>query len=884
MTNPYKDPDPQETQEWIESIKDALEEHGYERTRHLLETLIDFAQSNGARLPFNTSTPFVNTILPSQQPPYPGDRDIERKIKSVVRWNAMAMVTKANTETPGIGGHISTFASAATLYEVAFNHFFKGADHTDGQDLIFFQGHASPGIYARAYLEGRLNGQQLHNFRRELSEKGGLSSYPHPYLMPDFWQFATVSMGLGPIMAIYQARFMRYMIDRGFMEDTDRKVFAYLGDGEMDEPESLGALTLASRENLDNLIFVVNCNLQRLDGPVRGNSKVIQELERAFRGAGWNVIKVIWGSDWDELLENDASGLLLQRLEEVVDGDLLKYVVEGGAYLREHFYGKYPELLKMVEHISDEELAKLRLGGHDPLKVYAAYNEAVNFKGKPTVILARTIKGYGLGEAGEGRNITHNQKKLNEEELLYFRDRFNVPLSDEEAMKAPFYRLDETSSEYKYLIDRRKALGGSLPIRTDRSTPLDLPNISIFQELLDGTGDREISTTMAYVRLLTILTKDKTIGKHIVPIIPDEARTFGMDPLFRQLGIYSHKGQLYDPVDSDQFLYYKEVKDGQILEEGINEAGSISSFIAAGMSYSTHGIKMIPFYIYYSMFGFQRVWDLIWAAGDMRVRGFLLGGTAGRTTLNGEGLQHQDGHSHLAAAATPNIKAYDLAYAYEIATIVHHGMKEMCQDDKDVIYYLTLENENYTHQPMPEGVADDIIKGLYKIHATENPTIRLLGSGPLMGEVLAAAELLKKDWHIEPGIWNVTSFSELRRDAEEIERWNLIHPEDDPKHSHLEQCLSKHHVPTVAVSDYVKMVSEQIGPYVPGPYYALGTDGFGRSDTRENLRHFFEVDRYYIVLTAIRALALDGKMDMSKVDEAMKKYNLDPEKPSPITV
>ena len=884
MTNPYKDPDPQETQEWIESIKDALEEHGYERTRHLLETLIDFAQSNGARLPFNTSTPFVNTILPGQQPPYPGDRDIERKIKSVVRWNAMAMVTKANTETPGIGGHISTFASAATLYEVAFNHFFKGADHPNGQDLIFFQGHASPGIYARAYLEGRLNGQQLHNFRRELSEKGGLSSYPHPYLMPDFWQFATVSMGLGPIMAIYQARFMRYMIDRGFMEDTDRKVFAYLGDGEMDEPESLGALTLASRENLDNLIFVVNCNLQRLDGPVRGNSKVIQELERAFRGAGWNVIKVIWGSDWDELLENDASGLLLQRLEEVVDGDLLKYVVEGGAYLREHFYGKYPELLKMVEHISDEELAKLRLGGHDPLKVYAAYNEAVNFKGKPTVILARTIKGYGLGEAGEGRNITHNQKKLNEEELLYFRDRFNVPLSDEEAMKAPFYRLDETSSEYKYLIDHRKALGGSLPIRTDRSTPLDLPNISIFQELLDGTGDREISTTMAYVRLLTILTKDKTIGKHIVPIIPDEARTFGMDPLFRQLGIYSHKGQLYDPVDSDQFLYYKEVKDGQILEEGINEAGSISSFIAAGMSYSTHGIKMIPFYIYYSMFGFQRVWDLIWAAGDMRVRGFLLGGTAGRTTLNGEGLQHQDGHSHLAAAATPNIKAYDLAYAYEIATIVHHGMKEMCQNDKDVIYYLTLENENYTHQPMPEGVADDIIKGLYKIHATENPTLRLLGSGPLMGEVLAAAELLKKDWHIEPGIWNVTSFSELRRDAEEIERWNLIHPEDDPKHSHLEQCLSKHHVPTVAVSDYVKMVSEQIGPYVPGPYYALGTDGFGRSDTRENLRHFFEVDRYYIVLTAIRALALDGKMDMSKVDEAMKKYNLDPEKPSPITV
>jgi pyruvate dehydrogenase E1 component len=702
--------------------------------------------------------------------------------------------------------------------------------------------------------------------------------------MPDFWQFATVSMGLGSIMAIYQARFMRYMIDRGFMEDTDRKVFTFLGDGEMDEPEALGAITLASRENLDNLIFVVNCNLQRLDGPVRGNSKVIQELEGAFRGAGWNVIKVIWGSDWDELWENDHDGLLLKRFEEVVDGDLLKYVVEGGAYIRKHFYGKYPELLKRVEHISDEELAKLRLGGHDPMKVYAAYNEAVNFKGKPTVILARTIKGYGLGEAGEGRNITHNQKKLNQDELLYFRDRFKVPLSDEDAIKAPFYRLEEDSKEYKYLKERRNALGGLLPIRTNKSTALDVPEISIFQELLNGTGAREISTTMAYVRLLTILTKDKSIGKHVVPIIPDEARTFGMDPLFRQLGIYSHKGQLYDPVDSDQFLYYKEVQNGQILEEGINEAGAISSFIAAGMSYSTHGVKMIPFYIYYSMFGFQRVWDLIWAAGDMRVRGFLLGGTAGRTTLNGEGLQHQDGHSHLAAAATPNIKAYDLAYAYEIATIVHHGMKEMCQNDKDVIYYLTLENENYAHPPMPEGVADDIIKGLYKIRSTEKPIIRLLGSGPLMGEIIAAAELLKKDWDIEPGIWNVTSFSELRRDAEEVERWNLIHPDKEPKHSHLERCLSKHHVPTVAVSDYVKMVSEQIGPYVPGPYYALGTDGFGRSDTRENLRHFFEVDRYYIVLTAIRALVLDGKMDMSKADEVMKKYNLDPEKPSPITV
>ena len=593
---------------------------------------------------------------------------------------------------------------------------------------------------------------------------------------------------------------------------------------------------------------------------------------------------MFWGSDWDELWENDHDGLLLKRFEEVVDGDLLKYVVEGGAYIREHFYGKYPDLLKRVEHISDEKLAKMRLGGHDPMKIYAAYNEAMNFKEKPTVILARTIKGYGLGEAGEGRNITHNQKKLNQSELLYFRDRFNVPLSDEKAIKAPFYRFDKDSVEYKYLKEKRNALGGPMPIRTNKSTALDIPEISIFQELLDGTGEREISTTMAYVRLLTLLTKDKSIGKHVVPIIPDEARTFGMDPLFRQLGIYSHNGQLYDPVDSDQFLYYKEVQNGQILEEGINEAGAISSFIAAGVSYSTHGIKMIPFYIYYSMFGFQRVWDLIWAAGDMRARGFLLGGTAGRTTLNGEGLQHQDGHSHLAAAATPNIKAYDLAYAYEIAIVIHRGMKEMCQDDKDVIYYLTLENENYAHPPAPEGVADDIIKGLYKIRSTEKPIIRLFGSGPIMGEVIAAAELLKKDWDIEPGIWNVTSFSELRRDAEEVERWNLIHPDKEPRRSHLEGCLSKHRVPTVAASDYVKMVSEQIGPYVPGPYYALGTDGFGRSDTRENLRHFFEVDRYYIVLTAIRALVLDGKMDTSKGDDVMKKYNLDPEKPSPITV
>ena len=884
MANVYKDADPQETREWIESIEDALEEHGSERTRFLLEKLIDYAQAKGARLPFNTNTPFINTIHPDKQPEFPGDRDLERRIKSLVRWNAMAMVVRANNETHGIGGHISTYASAANLYEMGYNHFFKGPDHPNGADLVFFQGHASPGMYARAFLEGRLSEEQLGNFRRELAPGGGLSSYPHPWLMPDFWQFATVSMGLAPIMALYQARFLHYLVDRNIIRDTGRKVWAFLGDGEMDEPESKGALTLAAREELDNLIFVINCNLQRLDGPVRGNGNIIQELEGAFRGAGWNVIKVVWGSKWDEFLENDRTGKLLQRLEEIVDGELLKYVVEGGAYLREHFFGKYPELLELVSHISDDDLIRIKPGGHDPVKVYAAYAEATAHKGQPTVILARTIKGYGMGEAGEGRNITHQQKRLNEQELLHFRDRFDIKLSDAEAIRAPFYKPEEDSEEIRYLKARREELGGYIPVRIVQDIKMDIPDISIFQELLDGTGNRSISTTMAFVRLITILCRDKTIGKNIVPVIPDEARTFGMDPLFRQLGIYSHKGQLYDPVDSDQFLYYKESKDGQILEEGINEAGAVSSFIAAGMSYHTHGINMIPFYIYYSMFGFQRVWDLIWAAGDMRVRGFLLGGTAGRTTLNGEGLQHQDGHSHMAAAVTPNIKAYDLAYAHEIAVVIHYGMKEMIQDQKDVIYYITLENENYVHPPQPANVDKDIIKGLYEIRATEKPLLRLLGSGPLMGEVLAAAELLKNDWDIEPGIWNVTSFSELRREAEEVERWNLIHPDKKPRKSHLEVSLSKHRVPTVAVSDYVKMLAEQIAPYVPGPYYALGTDGFGRSDTRENLRHFFEVDRYYIVLTAIRALALDGKLDMSVVHQVMDKYDIDPNKPSPITV
>jgi len=883
LSQNYKDTDPQETQEWLESIDDALEEHGYDRTRFLLEELIDYAQTKGARLPFNTNTPFINTIQPKDEPEYPGDQEIERRIKSIIRWNAMAMVVRANTNTPGIGGHISTYASSANLYEVAFNHFFKGPDHPSGGDLVFFQGHGSPGQYSRAYLEGRLTEENLESFRRELTP-GGLSSYPHPYLMPDFWQFATVSMGLGPIMAIYQARFLSYITDRGIYKKSDRKVWAFLGDGEMDEPESKGALTLASKEELDNLIFVVNCNLQRLDGPVRGNTKVIQELEGAFRGAGWNVIKVVWGSDWDELIEKDSSGKLLQRMDEVIDGDLLKYVVEGGAYFREHFFGKYPETLELVSHMSDDELIKMKLGGHDPVKMYAAYKEATEHKGRPTVILARTIKGYGMGSAGEGRNITHNQKKLNEDELLYFRDRFSVELSDKEAVKAPFFKPKANSKEIKYLKQRREELGGYLPSRVVKNKKMNPPDIKIFQELLDGTGDRSISTTMAFVRLLTIICRDKEVGKYVVPIIPDEARTFGMDPLFRQLGIYAHKGQLYDPVDSDQFLYYKEAINGQIFEEGINEAGAISSFIAAGMSYQTTGENMIPFYIYYSMFGFQRVWDFIWAAGDMRARGFLLGGTAGRTTLNGEGLQHQDGHSHLAAAVTPNVKAYDLAYAYEIAVIVRHGIKEMFFDQKDVIYYLTLENENYVHPPMPNGVEEDIIKGMYKLHSTKKPKVRLLGSGPLLNEVIEAAKILKEEWDIDPGIWNVTSFTELRREAEEVERWNIINPTKKAKRSHIEKSLNNNSVPTIAVSDYVKMSSEQISPYVSGSFYSLGTDGFGRSDTRENLRHFFEVDRYYIVLTAIRALADQGDLEMKVVNDVIKKYNIDPNKPNPIKV
>ena len=876
------DTDPQETQDWVDSISALIEEKGNQRTHFIIEKLVDYCRRNGIKIPFSPYTEYVNTISIKNQQPYPGNRSIERRIKSLIRWNAMAMVVRANRNNEGIGGHISSYASSATLYEVAFNHFFKGED-INGGDLVYFQGHVSPGVYSRAFLEGRITRKQLNNFRRELS-KNGLSSYHHPWLMPNFWQFATVSMGLASITSIYQARFLHYLQDRGICKTSNRKVWVFLGDGEMDEPESLGALTLASRESLDNLIFVINCNLQRLDGPVRGNGKIIQELEGAFRGAGWNVIKVIWGSDWDALFEKDENNLIIKRLNEIVDGDQLKYTVEGGKYFRENFWGKSPELLSLVEHLTDEQLGELRLGGHDPAKVYAAYSEAIKHKGQPTVILAQTIKGYGLGESGEGRNVTHQQKKLNEQELLNFRSKFDIPLSDDDCIKAPFYKPAEDSEEIKYLKDRREILGGFLPKRTDQAKKLDIPNLSIFNELIKGSENRHISTTMAFVRLLTILVKDKNVGKYIVPIIPDEARTFGIEPLFRQIGIYAHAGQKYDPVDSDQFLYYKEATDGQILEEGISEAGAISSFIAAGTSYSNNSQHMIPFFIYYSMFGFQRVGDFIWAAADMRTKGFLIGGTAGRTTLNGEGLQHQDGHSHLIASTIPNLKAYDPAYAYEIAVIIQNGLDVMYSQNEDVFYYITLENENYVQPEMPKGVEQGIIKGMYQIKNTKRSDIKvqLLGSGPILNEVIAASKLLKDDWGIESDIWSVTSYSELHKDAESVNRWNLLNPSKDKKISYLNSCLEKSNAPIVACSDYVKLVSEQISPYIDCDFISIGTDGFGRSGTREELRNFFEIDRYYITLAAVNSLYLQNKVDIKVVEKVIARYNIDSDKLNPL--
>lgn len=874
-----------ETREWLYSLDYVLEHSGPERVIELLRELQVRAHKAGVHIPFSANTPYINTIPREKQPPFPGDREIERRIKSLIRWNAMAMVVKANKLEGGVGGHISTYASAATLYEIGFNHFFHGKGDGYEGDQIYFQGHASPGVYARAYLEGRITKEQLVNFRRELKPEGGLSSYPHPWLMPDFWEFPTVSMGLGPLMAIYQARFNRYLEDRG-LKKPGGKVWAFLGDGETDEPEALGAITLASREKLDNLIFVINCNLQRLDGPVRGNAKIIQELEAIFRGAGWHVVKVIWGSDWDPLLDKDSDGKLVKRMGEVVDGEYQKYSVEGGAYIRNNFFGKDDDLLKMVEKMSDDQLFKMKRGGHDPEKVFAAYKEAVEFKGKPTVILAKTIKGYGLGEAGEGKNITHQQKKLNEEEMKEFRSRFGIPISDDQIANDPFYKPDENSDEIKYLKKRREELKGFVPSRKTDVRPIKAPPEAIFEEFYKGTEGREVSSTMVFVRILVKLLKDKELGKYIVPIVPDEARTFGMEALFRQVGIYSHSGQLYEPVDKDSLLYYKEAKNGQILEEGITEAGSMSSFIAAGTAYLTHGINMIPFFIYYSMFGMQRVGDLVWAAGDIGAKGFMLGGTAGRTTLNGEGLQHQDGHSHLLAYPVLNLVTYDPAFAYELAVIIRDGIKRMYEDQENIFYYITLMNENYPMPEMPKGAEEGILKGMYKFKASDKKNLKLkaqlFGSGTILNEVIKAAHILEDDYRVSCDIWSVTSYKELRRDALDAERWNLLYPTEKQRKCYIEKSLEKENGVFVAASDYVKDLPDSVSKWFPGRLYSLGTDGFGRSETREALRDFFEVDAKHIVFATLVALFKEGKIQDKAVEKAAKELGINPDKLNPM--
>jgi pyruvate dehydrogenase E1 component len=868
----------------VQSVFDlALETQGPERTAQLLEQLADKLRAQQHEMPRGFNTPYRNTIPTDHQPEYPGDWKTEVRLKSLMRWNAMAMVVKANSTT-NVGGHISTYASAATLYEVAFNHFFRGRTEDFPGDAVYFQGHAAPGVYARAFLEGRLDETHLQNFRQELAKGGGLSSYPHPYLMPDFWQFPTVSMGLGPIMSIYQARFNRYLQARKFIGDQDPKVWCFIGDGESDEPETLGSLTLGSRENLDNLIWVINCNLQRLDGPVRGNGKIIQELEALFRGAGWNVIKVIWGSDWDELLARDKSGLLLRRMEEAVDGDYQKYVVEPGSYTRKHFFGKYPELLKLVNHLTDEQIRKLLRGGHDTRKVYAAYQAAMEHKGQPTVILAKTVKGYGLGEAGEGRNISHQQKKMNEKELREFRERFNIPISDDVIAGTPFYRPPADSPEIKYLLKRRKALGGFLPARQTATAKLEIPTADFYKEFFKGSGGGEASTTMAFVRLLAVLLRHKGIGKNIVPIIPDEARTFGMDSLFREIGIYASKGQLYEPVDKKSLLYYHEAKDGQILEEGITEAGSMASFIAAGTAYATHGVNMVPFYIYYSMFGPQRVGDLMWLAGDIKAKGFLLGATSGRTTLNGEGLQHQDGHSLLHASTIPTVLAYDPAFAFEIATIVADGLRRMYVENEDIFYYLALYNENHAMPLMPEGVTDGILKGLYKFKAgAEKKKLKahILGSGPIINSALKAQEILAERYGVSADVWSATSYKLLRTDAIRCQRWNMLHPTEAPKKNHVEQLFAKEKGAFVAVSDNIRTVPDQIAPWVQGGLFTLGTDGFGRSDTRARLRRFFQVDAESTVIGTLYALAQRGEIEREVVAKAIKDLGVDPDKVQP---
>jgi pyruvate dehydrogenase E1 component len=881
------DVDPEEVREWVESLEELIRTQGPDAAQHLLRQLLHTAQRRGLLPQLGVNTPYVNSIPRELQPTYPGDRAIERRIKSLVRWNALAMVVRANREDPGIGGHISTYASLATLLEVGFNHFFRAKSERECGDVVYFQGHASPGVYARAFLEGRLNVEHLACFRRELREHPGLSSYPHPWLMPEFWEFPSVSMGLSPISAIYQARFNRYLRDRGVHDCGKRKVWAFLGDGECDEPETLGSLTLASREKLDNLIFVINCNLQRLDGPVRGNGKIIQELEAVFRGAGWHVIKVIWGNDWDPLLAEDTDGLLVRRMEEAVDGDYQNYAVRSGDYTRSHFFGKYPQLLRMVEHFTDDQIKKLRRGGHDPEKVYAAYREAVEHTGSPTVILAKTIKGYGLGEAGEGRNITHQQKKLNEEELKLFRNRFDIPIPEEQIDETPFYRPPEGSEEAQYLLRRRQALGGFLPQRIVRARPLAAPDPDFFAEFSEGSGNREVSTTMAFVRLLAILLKHPEVGKLVVPIIPDEARTFGMESLFRQVGIYASQGQLYEPVDSDVFLYYREAKNGQILEEGITEAGSISSFIAAGTAYATHGVNTIPFFCFYSMFGFQRIGDLIWSCADARGKGFLMGGTAGRTTLHGEGLQHQDGHSHVLASTVPSVLSYDPAFAYETAVIIQDGIRRMYQEQEDCFYYITMYNENYVMPPMPEGVQEGILKGLYRFRRAESvaerPTVQLLSSGPILREALRAQQILAERFQVAADVWSATSFNLLRREALEADRWNRLHPQEPPRRPHLNTLLDAAPGPIIAATDYLKIVPDQIAPWLAGRLHSLGTDGFGRSDTRTYLRRFFEVDAESIALAALYQLSLSGEIPKAVVSKAVSALGIDPEKARPAT-
>ena len=883
--NPFDDIDPIETGEWVESIDSVLQQHGPERAHFLLNRMIDFARRSGAYLPYSPNTAYLNTIATSRQPEYPGDRTIERRLEAYLRWNAMAMVVQANRVSTEYGGHISSYASSATLYEVGFNHFWRAPSKDHLGDLVFFQGHSSPGVYARAYLEGRMNEGDLNRFRREVGG-GGLSSYPHPWLMPDFWQFPTVSMGLGPMMAIYQARFMRYMENRGMVAPSDRKVWCFLGDGEMDEPESMGAITVPVRGGLDNLVFVVNCNLQRLDGPVRGNGKIIQELEAAFGGAGWNVIKVVWGSNWDPLLAKDQNGQLRKIMEETVDGEYQTIKSKDGAYVRDNFFGKHPEAAAMVANMSDDEIWHLKRGGHDPLKVHAAYDAAMRHTGQPTIILAKTVKGYGMGAAGEGQNTAHQQKKLDFEALKKMRDRFNIPVSDKDLDDVPYYKPAADSVELEYLMERRHALGGSMPQRRKKSAALPVPGIEAFKTQIDGTGEREASTTMAFVRILTSLLRDKQIGKHIVPIVPDEARTFGMEGLFRTVGIYAVKGQLYTPQDAGELMYYKEDKKGQILEEGINEGGAFCSWLAAGTSYSNHDTQMVPFYIYYSMFGFQRIGDFIWAGGDLQSRGFLIGGTAGRTTLAGEGLQHQDGHSLVNASTVPNCVSYDPTYAYELAVIIQDGLRRMIGEQENVFYYITCMNENYVHPPMPAGVEDGILKGMYLLQVGGKGKIRaqLMGSGTILREVLHAAQLLEQDFGIPSDVWSVTSFNELRRDALAVERWNQLHPEAEPRKCYVEQCLGDRPGPYIAATDYMKVVPDQIQRWVPGRFMTLGTDGYGRSDDRDALRRHFEVDERFIAVAALKALADEGVLDQKTVTEAIKKYGIDPDRPDPVTL